>query len=448
MNSSERKRPRLDKSAWDATGTLHVAFSGGADSTCLVHRLVDAGLGPRLQLLHVDHRLDPESPDRAVRAGRLATSLRVPFKCIVLDPEALETGAGLEAAARKARYAALADQLEPGETVLTAHHADDRVETLLLQLMRGAGARGLAGMPTRRRLEHGWLGRPLLRWTHDELCAELEAAGIEWIHDVTNDSPGPDRNYIRHAVLPSFEKRWPGYRSAVLRSLDWLSLAADALDAQAERDHERLRAPGDETTLDLPGWLALAPARAFEVLRAWIAPTTPPSAERLHEFRSQCETAAEDRAPCLDGGPVRIHAWRSRLWLDPSAGATEEQWQCVLEPGHEHVLPDELGTMCWIPKSPGDAAPRITVGPIRPGDRLAEHPGGPHRRATELLREAGVPPWRRIRVPAVHAGERLVALGTRWIDPDWSAGNTLAWSGAPAELLPYVAGRQPRDDHR
>lgn len=442
MPPAEPSRPRLDACAWGQDGTLHVAFSGGADSTCLVTRLIEAGLGERLKLWHVDHGLDPESDTRADRARRIAGSLQMPFERIDLDPSAMKSDLGLEAGAREARYAALAARLAPGETLLTAHHADDRIETLVLQLMRGTGVRALAGMQVRRRLDPGWLGRPLLDWTREELREELERAGIDWVHDATNDTRGPDRNYLRHAVLPRLQERWPGYRSAVLKSLDWLNHAAEAVDAQTARDSDRLQRRGPEITLDLPGWLALTPPRAFEVLRSWTAPAAPPPAERLREFRAQCAHAGEDRVPRLETGDFRIHAWRDALWLDRGAASDPTTVPAIptaeLQAGRDHVLPADLGHVRWTAVNDGMDSGPVTVGSLRPGDRLAVHAGGPRRRATELLREAGLPPWRRLRVPALHAGDRLVALGTRWFDSDWSASNQLAWTDPPAELLPYV----------
>ncbi|MBY6205359.1 tRNA lysidine(34) synthetase TilS [Halomonas denitrificans] len=453
MKCDASGRPALDHRAWDAHGTLWIAFSGGPDSTCLLHRLIAAGLAARLHAVHVDHRLDEASADRADRACRVAASLAVPCDRITLDPRRLREGVGTEAAAREARYAAIAERLAPGETVLTAHHLDDRIETLFLMLMRGAGPRGLAGMPVRRPLGRGWLGRPLLAWTRAELRAELEDAGIDWIADPTNDDDGPDRNHLRNDVLPIIEARWPGYRSAVLRSLGWLDHAADAVEQRAVDDRSALigrrgasvrsAEPGandeasSETVLDRRAWLALPEARALEVLRDWLRPDPPPGHERLTEFRAQCHRAGADRTPVLVDAAYRLHAWRDALWLDrgpatPSDWAVEAR-DAPIEGDRTHLdLPADLGRIGWR-----SIRGRVAIGALDPGERLRLHQGGPRRKAAELLREAGLPPWRRHRVPALRVDGRLRALGTRWQDPMLvDAG--LSWTGVPDDLLPYV----------
>lgn len=452
MKPAASGRPALDHRAWDAHGTLWIAFSGGPDSTCLLHRLIAAGLADRLRAMHVDHQLDPDSSARADRASRIAESLGVPCDRIELDAGRMRDGIGIEAAAREARYAAFAERIAAGETVLTAHHADDRIETLFLMLMRGAGPRGLAGMPVRRRLGPGWLGRPLLAWTRAELRAELEDAGIDWVADATNDDDGPDRNYLRNAVLPIVEERWPGYRSAALHSLGWLDHAADAVEQQAANDRSALtRRRGaslkpsgleaGEAVLDRAAWLALPEARALEVLRAWLRPDPPPGYGQLAEFRDQCRQAGADRTPCLVDAAYRLHAWRDVLWLDrgpetPGDWAVETDRDAIAGARRHVDLPAGLGRIGWRSLSG-----RITIGALEPGDRLRLHSGGPSRKAAELLREAGLPPWRRHRVPALRIDGELRALGSRWQDPMLvDAG--LCWTGAPDDLLPYVC-RQP-----
>lgn len=434
-----RTPPDLDRTAWTGSGRLRVAFSGGADSVCLLKRLLADGLAARIDALHVDHRLDPDSPTRAERAAVIAEHLGVPFECIVLHPDRFEHHRGPEAAARHARYAALSERLAPGDTLLTAHHLDDQIETLFLQLLRGAGPRGLSGMPVRRRLGPGWLGRPLLDWPRAALQDELRQAGLDWIEDPTNASTDPDRNFLRHEVLPLFEQRWgPGFKRSIDRARRAQAHAAETLDKRARQELDRLRrvpVTGAPCTLDLDGWLSLPAAGAFDVLRLWLDPDPAPPTARFEEFRRQCEQAAPDRVPEITTGNVIVHAWRGRLWRSASPDPVPLAWSQPIRRVETSIeLPFGLGRLevrSW-PKA------RLLVGALHDGDRLRTAERRPRQRGKELLREAGVPPWLRHRLPALRIDDRLAAIGDRWIDPEWTA-HGLRWRDVPAELLPYAS---------
>jgi tRNA(Ile)-lysidine synthase len=434
--------PTLDRNAWTGNGRLRVAFSGGADSLCLLKRLVDEGLRERVDALHVDHRLDAESRSRAEGAAGLAAELDVRFDCIVLDPAGFERHRGPEAAARHARYAALSDRLAPDDTLLTAHHLDDQIETVLLQLLRGGGPRGLSGMPVRRRLGPGWLGRPLLAWPRAALQQELRQAGLAWIEDPTNASVDPDRNYLRHDVLPLLEQRWgPGYRTAIDRARNAQAHAAGIIAERARQDLARLRQGSPDfapATLDLGGWLMLSSSSAFEVLRHWLDPSPAPPSARCEEFRRQCREAARDRVPNLSSDARVIHAWRGRLWASSRPDPVPSSWSRPIDGRESSVeLPHGLGRF----EARDWPSTRICVGSIQAGDRLRTRAGRPRQRASELLREAGVPPWLRHQLPGLRVDERLVAIGDRWIDPELAA-YALRWRDVPDELLPYAADPQ------
>lgn len=429
--------PTLDRTAWNERGRLRVAFSGGADSVCLLKRLIDDGLADRVDALHVDHRLDPGSTSRAERAADLAKALGVPFDCIVLDPARLEHHRGPEAAARHARYEALSERLAVEDTLLTAHHLDDQIETVLLQLLRGSGPRGLSGMPVRRRLGPGWLGRPLLQWPRTALQQELREAGLDWIEDPTNASTDPDRNFLRHDVLPLFEQRWgTGYRTSIARARAAQAYAADLIGERTRRDLARLRLETPDTarqTLDLEGWLRLSSSAAFEVLRRWLAPHPAPPFERCEEFRRQCRNAADDRVPKITFGERTLHGWRRRLWTSIAPEPVPPSWSLPIDRRESSFeLPYGLGRLEVSHWPSSD----LVVGALQPGDRVRTASRRPRQRASELLREAGVPPWLRHRLPALRIDERLAAVGDRWIDPEL-ADHALRWRDIPADLLPY-----------
>src|SRR5580704_2983267 len=213
-----------------------VAFSGGADSTALLAALVPLR-EPRLRVraVHVDHQLHPDSKLWSAHCRRVARDLGVPLRVRRVDAVA-RGGASPEAAARAARYAALATGLAAGEALLTAHHADDQLETVLLQLLRGAGVTGLAAMPALAPFAAGQLARPLLGIQGRALRAFVQRAGLPWLEDPSNQSEDFDRNYLRARVLPALVARWPAAAATVARGARHAAEAQWLLDELACAD--------------------------------------------------------------------------------------------------------------------------------------------------------------------------------------------------------------------
>jgi tRNA(Ile)-lysidine synthase len=197
--------------------SLCVAFSGGADSTALLAALAQrrrrCGFG--LRAIHVNHQLHRDAARWAGQALVTAARLQVPASVLTVDVAV--AGRSLEAAAREARYAALAAALAPGEHLLTAHHEEDQLETVLLQLLRGAGVAGLAAMPPRAAFAGGWLLRPLLGQSRAGLRAWLSRQELPWIEDPANADLRFDRNYLRAEILPRLQARWPAAARTVAR---------------------------------------------------------------------------------------------------------------------------------------------------------------------------------------------------------------------------------------
>ena len=436
--------PEFDQQVISPSAANLVAFSGGPDSVCLLHLLIGLRNRGPLRAVHVDHALDRHSGERAERACQIANELGMDCEIRQAMPDRHSGDGGPEAAARRARYACLQSMLEPGDHVLTAHHADDQVETVVLRLLRGAGPNGLAGMQPLRRLGSGWLGRPLLQWSRCDILDYLERHGLDFQHDPTNRDLSLDRNYIRHEVLPKVARRWPGYRASLLQSARWQQSAAQALEEDAVGNLEAasaIRGQSGERLVDLNAWLALKPEPAFAVIGAWCrnAGVPVPSLRPLRTFRQQCRTAGDDRQPELDWPGACIHAWRDLLWLDikplpPSdwSRSWPESDCCALPVG---------GALCWHGSDRTPPGRKWAVMATRPGMKLRIHANGPRRRVSELMRTAGVPPWRRSRFPALHVDGRLCAIGADWLDAEFQAimsahGNALTWRGRPPSLLP------------
>lgn len=419
-----------------------VALSGGMDSTVLLH-LAAGAVTDRLRAIHVDHGLHPDSGDWRDGAASGCAALGVPFTSLAVE---VETAAGLspEAAARTARYDALAAALEPAEILLTAHHADDQAETVLLQLLRGAGPAGLAAMPTSTDFAGGLLCRPLLGFERVTLADYARRHGLAWRDDPSNDDVQADRNYLRHRVLPRLRERWPSLTATIGRSARHSAAAANLVRQQATVDLADCRRGA---TLALAPLRELSRPRAREVLRHWVRARRLPPPDSRHTERLLDELTAADGAAggCVEWPGAGVRRFRDRLFLlDEEAGAWLDtspaplSWQ---RPGRLSLGPG-LGELRADPAAgEGCVADLWRRGPVEVrwragGERIRPGPGRPRRRLKSLLQEAGVPPWLRDRLPLIYADGELAAVGDLWLSGDWQVqpdepGYRLRWSERP-----------------
>ncbi|MAF84371.1 MAG: tRNA lysidine(34) synthetase TilS [Chromatiales bacterium] len=415
-----------------------VALSGGVDSTVLLHAIVRLGQefpGNSIRAVHVNHHLHVEADDWVVVCQSLCLALGVPLTCCDVTVERASDD-GMEAAARTVRYGALTGLLGHGEILLTAHHRDDQVETLLLRLLRGAGPHGLASIELRRPCGQGWLLRPLLDVGRDALEAYARAQSLTWIEDPANTDTTFDRNFLRHRVLPILREHWPGLGETIPRAARLCGEAARILDDQAERD---AAGSGVDESLSISILRGLPPARRHNVVRHWVRQRglAPPAEARLRDGLQQLLTAGPDRMPLLKWGGAQMRRYRDRLYLlefDPDpAGA---------------ALPD---TYDW------DGRGRIDLGPLRgglqfvrydgadidlPGDWVVRfrtggerfESGGQHKSVKNLFQEQGVVPWMRGHVPLLYRTGGLVAVGDLWQVDDMGGegagkGTQVVWNG-------------------
>ncbi len=282
----------------------------------LLHLLSRARRLPRARLvlraLHVDHGLQPAAVDFRRFCRRVARDWRLPLAIIKADVQ-LAGGESVEQAARDARREVLGAALAPGELLLTAQHADDQLETLLLALLRGAGPAGLAGMPAAMPLAGSRLLRPLLGVQRSQLLAYARAQQLEWIDDPTNDDPRFDRNYLRARVLPLLRSRWPASARTATRNARHSAAAADSLRAAAARDLELAADGADLEVAVLRRWSA---ARRAAALRTWIlaAGARAPNERHLREIEAmlvaRVDAHPQLRLPDLtlrrEGGRLRL----------------------------------------------------------------------------------------------------------------------------------------------
>lgn len=404
-------------------GRLVIAFSGGRDSTVLLHLIARHRADRDCLVVHVDHGLHEASDRWADHCREQAAAWGVSFHLERLYLQ-VPPGESLEAVARRGRHIAFERLLEAGDTLLMAHHADDQLETVLYRLMRGAGSRGLSGMPFRRPLGAGRLLRPLLSEPGEVIQAYAEARRLTWVEDPSNRDLRFDRNWLRYRVMAPLRTRWPG--AAVQASRAAANLADDAavLTELAREDLERL---GDARELELAGLAALSEPRRRNLLRHWLEQAVgyPPSRSVLDRIRQEVLATAPDARPRLVIGDRVLLREGGRLHLQPAGkpGGQEETGPFQWSAPHEPLPLPGNGRLVAERAAGHDSAvclPAITtVRYRRAGDRF--HDGRHHRRLAEWMRLAEIPASVRDRVPLLLDGDRLFAVAGTVVDPRYIA---------------------------
>ncbi|MEO7386486.1 MAG: tRNA lysidine(34) synthetase TilS, partial [Gammaproteobacteria bacterium] len=375
-----------------------------------------------------------------------AVSRRLAVDCVVLTVNVRNHhGKGLEAGAREARYAALRGNLGAGEWLLTAHHADDQLETVLLHLIRGSGMSGLAGIPRDAVFGHGRLCRPILDVPAAALAAYdsefLATEGLHWLTDPMNADRAYDRSYVRHEVTPNLRRRFPAAAEAIGRTAILAAESAGLLDDLARGDAaavatahrlslEPLRRLGSARQRNLLRWLARD--------RGWV---TPPE-RRLREGLAQLLEAGPGRQPVLAWAGHEVRRFREHLHLLDVAAPGTRPTALPLAWAATHPL--ELGGVRGVlDLRSGAAATGLAREVVADGLEVVFRSGGErvrpgsdrhHRTLKYLFQTRGVVPWMRGHVPLIFARGQLAAVADLWV-ADWAAAGPadhalqLVWSG-------------------
>ncbi|KRP60852.1 tRNA lysidine(34) synthetase TilS [Pseudomonas trivialis] len=396
---------------WRNAPAWHIAFSGGLDSTVLLHLLASLAKTqtlPSLYAVHVHHGLQAAADAWPDHCQLICDSLQVPLRVMRVQ---VQPGASLERAAREARYQAFSEVLGAGEVLLTGQHRDDQAETLLFRLLRGAGVRGLAAMPAHRPLARGYLVRPLLALSRVELEAYAAEHQLKWIEDPSNADPRFSRNYLRHGVLPTLTQRWPQAVASLARSAEHLSEAQGLLDELAQIDLQTADQPSPFAWLPLPS-LALGPlqalsdARQRNALRHWLAPLTRlPDSDHWAGWNS-LRDAKGDAQPLWHLADGDLHRCGERIWWLPSTYSEFSDAPFSWPLPHTPLELPGNGRV-WCEGSPPEGPLEIRY---RQGGEVMEVPGRGRRDLKRLLNESGLPGFMRGRLPLLYQGERLLAV--------------------------------------
>lgn len=386
-----------------------VAWSGGPDSTALLHACMHAAADVPVLAVHVNHGLQDAADDMAAWCESQAVVLGAVCKVLTLSG-APDAGDSIEAWAREQRYSALAGELRAGDVLLTGHHADDQAESVLLALLRGSGLPGMAGLAESVRLGAGILLRPWKAVPRAQLAAYAKRHALRSFADPSNADKRYMRNWVRAEVLPALTERFPAASQALARTATHAAEAQGLLAELATQDLLALDADAD--SIDLQALHKLSAARQRNVLRHWITQRgwRPPSTAVMHELLGSLTKAAADAQPTIEFGGLQVRRHRERLYVSAGLAELPAHWRAQWR-GQTCKLPADLGVL--TAQATGDWLVRLP----QPGDVVTQR-GRPRKALTRWCQEQGVPVWLRSRVPLTFADDQLCGIGGKVIVPD------------------------------
>ena len=390
-----------------------------------------------LRAMHIHHGLSPNADKWAEFCTSACAALNVPLQVVHVEIPA-NSGLGIEAAARQARYAALLGELEnhrPAHHILLAHHEDDQAETFLLQLLRGAGAKGLAAMA---QVDAGRrLLRPVLEIPHAQLLAYAKERKLQWIEDESNANIRFDRNFCRHHILPVLEQRFPAAKATLARSAGHIAEAAGLLDDLAQLD---AATAVEGKQLSLNAIASLSPARARNLLRWWLSSHQQPlpSSQRLQEMLHQLLGAKSDamiKVAIDSARGVWLRRYQDLAYIE--VNKPEMPIAMLWQGESELYLPDNSRLLFERKIGIGLAVERLSITRLRISSRIGGErfkPGlaKPTRTLKHLLQEANMPPWQRERLPLVYCDDTLavvpnIGVASHLQAADYEMGLVISW---------------------
>jgi tRNA(Ile)-lysidine synthase len=401
-----RLAPYLHANRW------HIAFSGGMDSSVLLHalqRLSCMQKIPPLHAIHVHHGLMREADTWVGHCTQVCRALNVP-----LDIEYVKTDqkASLERAAREARYTVFDKYMGENEVLLLAQHQDDQAETLLLRLLRGAGVQGLSAMPVQRPLGVGTLVRPFLSLSRRELLEYATVERLEWVEDPSNAQAVQDRNFLRNDVITRLRARWPQVSNAFARSAMHMTEALEILDECAASDLTVGRGSTVFPWLSLPSLdfefiCSLSDARQRNALRYWLREYTrmPDTAHWAGWYALREASDSANPVWRLEGGELQRAA--GRLWWLPDVWLKNQGTACEWPEGKRTVDLAENGQVILRGNDFPEGKLAIRY---RQGGEVMLIAGRGRRDLKRLLNERHVPPFLRGRLPLLYCDDELIAV--------------------------------------
>ena len=414
--------------------TCWIAYSGGLDSHVLLHVLasIQNEIKQKLVAVHINHGISNDADLWVKHCQEISANYAIEFQTFSVDLS-LKSSKGTEAFAREKRYKVFGSLINNYDLLLTAHHMDDQVETILLQLMRGAGPDGLVGMPQVREFSKGFLLRPLLDYSREEIHDYAISESLNWIEDESNKLNKYDRNFLRNKIIPELVTRWPGALKTVQRAAKHQAEARCLINEISRSDLEMV-SQSEYTKIDISRFDNLSSIRKKHVLRAWIKENKleMPNARIIEKINAEVIHANNDRNPCIKwkGGEIRRYrgylyimkslpthnAEMTRLWnLEETLDLTSGYLKAVSGNGSgikKNMLSNNTVEIRY--RQGGEQ--------IRPSGRVETH------ELKKMFQDQGILPWLRDRIPLIFYENELIAVADLWVESKYAASESeAAW---------------------
>ena len=417
---------------------IWIACSGGMDSSVLLHLIFSnkVKIEQALEVVYVNHGLQDESAEWGDFCRSQCDSYDLPFTQLNIN-ETVPKGESVEAWAREKRYELIAQVMNKGDLLFTAHHQDDQVETFFLQALRGAGPRGLASMPLFKEFANAIHVRPLLNYCRRELLAYAKANSLTWKEDLSNADTKYDRNYLRNNIIPTFEKRWPAYRETISRLVNHQQDCASLMN---EVGLEDLKLVMHENKLSLENLRSLSVTRQKNIVFTWLQELQleTPASKHINQIFSGLINSTSDNASCVNWKNVEVRKYRAFLYaskkVDKGFDRVDYAWDLArpLEIMDETLIAkSEIGS--GLSKEKIDNA-SISVQYRHGGEKIQPNNNVHTKTVKQLFQERGVLPWVRDRFPLVYVNDTLAAIPGVCVDINYSAeldepSWQIVWSG-------------------
>lgn len=423
-----------------------IAYSGGMDSHVLLQAFCEIRdkLRAKITAIHIDHGINDSSGAWAEHCSRICAGLDIELVTHSIEDNCPK-GESIESWARSRRYEIFRSCMSTGDLLCTAQHLDDQAETLLLQLFRGAGPRGLSAMPEIRRFGPGWIARPFLDVSRDELHKYAVLKSLSWIEDDMNANLNFDRSFIRHGILPDLRKRWPNISLVLSRASIHQAEAAALLDNLAALDFSNFELSSPDV-LSLDGFQNLSESRRKNLIRYWLRKQgmPVPDSRILSHVLTDVVGSGNAANPCISWRGIEIRRYGQILHAEKKLSVNDssilDTWDLNI-PYHT-VLGELLAVRGGGPGIRVAAIPnqKLFVRYRRGGETIRPAAGKHHRSLKKLLQEKRIPPWFRDRIPLLYLNEDLVAVAGFWIEDRYYAGPDedawkITWEGADKIIL-------------
>jgi tRNA(Ile)-lysidine synthase len=387
-----------------------VALSGGLDSIVTLHLASQLLPSNSVFAVHVNHQLQPKANDWQLFCEQLCNSYNIPIKSYVINPRGVS-----ELLLRDARYDCFIDFINEDDCLLFGHHANDQAETMLFRMVRGAGSKGVSGIPAQREIGKGHLLRPLLALPKDQLERYAIQSELEWVEDPSNQSLDYDRNYLRHEVVKPLIKHWPKACEKMALSASLIEQEHQLLNSYLEEDLHKIT---QNNCFDLQAWKKLSKMKAFALLRLWLNRETQRivSAKQLKQIDDQLINSREDAKAHSILGSYTLKRYRQSLFVFSTSRQFEKWPELTLD---DHQVNLKQGKLTIASSSKGiQLKPGMYWETAKLGLSIKAE-NRPTKKLKKLFQEAGIAPWQRENWPLLKFGEDVVAVAGICVCEGW-----------------------------